>query len=433
MDGPDPASSQGSGSGRPHPYHAAMPHRHAAVPVPERVADMLDAALDAASGLALYLVGGAIRDLLRGDPGITDVDLAVDGDAAPLARRLARALGSPARVTVHAAFGTSTVRWEDMRVDIARTRSESYARPGSLPAVEPAGIEADLLRRDFTVNSMALRLGNGDSLLDPAGGRGDLERRVIRVLHRASFRDDPTRVFRAVRYAARLGFELDPDTDELARAALRDGLVGHLSGSRLRAELLALLSEATAPAAVGRLGALGACRAVWPGLDCDPQTQALLERVELLRQRYSARTPAWRCALVVLARGLPDADLPVLAHRLVLRKRDAATLRGSIGVPVPADDAGPAAVAEVFAARPVEAALLAAGAGSSAAATYLDHLRGVQLSIDGGVLRDELGLPESPRVGEVLRELLRRKRNGELETREAEIAAARELLGRAGP
>jgi tRNA nucleotidyltransferase (CCA-adding enzyme) len=393
---------------------------------------MLDAALDAASGLALYLVGGAIRDLLRGDPGITDVDLAVDGDAAPVARRLARALGSPARVTVHAAFGTSTVRWEDMRVDIARTRSESYARPGSLPAVEPAGIEADLLRRDFTVNSMALRLGNGDSLLDPAGGRGDLERGVIRVLHRASFRDDPTRVFRAVRYAARLGFELDPETDELARAALREGLVGHLSGSRVRAELLTLLGEATAPAAVGRLGALGACRAVWPGLDCEPETQALLERVELLRQRYSARTPAWRCALVVLARALPDADLPVFAHRLVLRKRDAATLRRAVGVLVPADDAGPAAVAEVFAARPVEAALLAAGAGSAAATTYLDHLRGVQLSIDGGVLRDELGLEESPRVGEVLRELLRRKRNGELETRAAELAAARELVGGAG-
>ena len=129
------------------------------------------------------------------------------------------AWAAAARVTVHTAFGTSTVRWQDMRVDLARTRSETYARPGSLPAVEPAGIEADLLRRDFTVNAMALRLGNGDSLLDPAGGRGDLERRVIRVLHRESFRDDPTRIFRAVRYAARLGFELDPETDELARAA----------------------------------------------------------------------------------------------------------------------------------------------------------------------------------------------------------------------
>ena len=215
-------------------------------------------------------------------------------------------LGSPARVTVHAAFGTSTVRWEDMRVDIARTRSESYARPGSLPAVEPAGIEADLLRRDFTVNSMALRLGNGDSLLDPAGGRGDLERRVIRVLHRASFRDDPTRVFRAVRYAARLGFELDPETDELARAALREGLVGHLSGSRVRAELLALLGEATAPAAVGRLGALGACRAVWPGLDCDPQTP---RRSSSASSRSGSATPRaprrGGRALVVLARRPP--------------------------------------------------------------------------------------------------------------------------------
>jgi tRNA nucleotidyltransferase (CCA-adding enzyme) len=396
------------------------------------MADMLDAALDAASGAELYLVGGAVRDLLRGDADITDIDLAVDGDAAPIARRLARRLGSPARVTVHHAFGTSTVRWEGMRVDVARTRSERYARPGSLPAVEPAGIEADLLRRDFTVNAIALRLGNGDTLLDPAGGRADLERRVIRVLHAESFRDDPTRVFRAVRYAARLGFELDPETDELARVAVREGLVGHLSGSRVRAELVALLGEAAAAGAVGRLGALGACRAVWPGLDCDPETQVLLERVEPLRHRYAPRTPAWRCALVVIARALPDADLPVFAHRLVLRRRDAATLRDAVATRVPGDGAGPAAVAEAFASRPVEAALLAAASGSAAAIHYLDHLRDVRLSIDGKVLREELGLAESPRVGEVLRELLRRKRNGELESRAAELAAARELVARTG-
>ena len=412
--------------------HAAMPHRHAAVPIPERVASTLDAALDASVGVPLYLVGGAIRDLLRGEADITDIDLAVDGDAAPVARRLARRLGDAARVTVHTAFGTSTVRWEDMRVDIARTRSESYARPGSLPAVEPAGIESDLLRRDFTMNAMALRLGNGDSLLDPAGGRGDLERRVIRVLHGGSFRDDPTRIFRAVRYAARLGFELDPETDELARAAVQEGLVGHLSGSRLRADVVALLSEPAVSDAVARLGALGACRAVWPGLDCGADAQALLGRVEPLRQRHAPRTPAWRMALVVLSRRLPDADLPGLAHRLVLRRRDAATLRAAVSTPFPDEDASPAAVAETFATRPVEAALLAAAAGSAVATAYLDHLRGVRLSIDGSVLREELGLAESPRVGQVLRELLRRKRNGELADRAAELAAARELVARAG-
>ena len=410
-----------------------MPHRHAAVPIPERVARTLDEAFDASAGLPLYLVGGAVRDLLRGEAGITDIDLAVDGDAAAVARRVASRLGEAARVTVHAAFGTSTVRWEDMRVDIARTRSESYARPGSLPAVEPAGIEADLLRRDFTVNAMALRLGNGDSLLDPAGGRGDLERRAIRVLHRESFRDDPTRIFRAVRYAARLGFELDPETDELARAAVNEGLVGHLSGSRLRADVAAALCEPAAPDAVGRMGALGVCRAVWPGLDCGLDSQALLGRVEPLRQRYTPRTPAWRTALVVLARRLPDADVPGLAHRLALRRRDAATLRASVSTPFPDEDASPAVVAETFASRPVEAALLAAALGSAAAAVYLDHLRGVRLSIDGSVLREELGLEESPRVGEVLRELLRRKRNGELESRAAELAAARDLVARAGP
>jgi len=389
---------------------------------------MLDAALDAAAGDPLYLVGGAIRDLLRGEPAITDVDLAVDGDAAAAAKRLARRLGGRARVTVHAAFGTSTVRWEDMRVDLARTRSETYARPGALPAVEPAGIEADLLRRDFSVNAIGLRLGNGDALLDPAGGRGDLERRCIRVLHAESFRDDPTRVFRAVRYAARLGFELDRETRELALVAVREGLVAQLSGSRVRAELAAILCEPAAAGAIGRLAALEACRAVWPGLDCGPEAQELLGRVEELRLRYSPRTPAWRAGLVVIARQLPDADLPLLAHRLVLRRRDAATLRAAVSAGHPQEGASPAAVAEAFSSRPVEAALLAAAGGSDAAESYLGHLRGVRLSIDGSVLREELGLEESPRVGEVLRELLRRKRNGELESRAAELAAARELV-----
>ena len=412
--------------------HAAMPHRHAAVSVPERVAAMLDAALDAAAGDPLYLVGGAVRDLLRGEPGITDIDLAVEGDGAAVAKRLASRLSGTARVTVHAAFGTSTVRWEDMRVDLARTRSETYARPGALPAVEPAGIEADLLRRDFTVNAIGLQLGNGDTLLDPAGGRSDLERRRIRVLHAESFRDDPTRVFRAVRYAARLGFELDPETEELALAAVRDGLVAHLSGSRVRAELAALLCEPAAGGAIGRLAALEGCRAVWPGLDCGPDAQELLDRVEELRKRYSPRTPAWRAGLVVLAQSLPDADLPLLAHRLVLRRRDAATLRAAVPAPAPEAGASPAAVAEAFSSRPVEAALVAAARGSAAAESYLGHLRGVRLSIDGSVLREELGLEESPRVGEVLRELLRRKRNGELEGREAELAAARELLAGSG-
>ena len=122
----------------------------------------------------------------------------------------------------------------------------------------------------------------------------------------------------------------------------------------------------------------------------------------------------------------------MLAHRLVLRRRDAATLRAAVSTPFPGEDASPAAVAETFASRPVEAALLAAAAGSAVATAYLDHLRGVRLSIDGSVLREELGLEESPRVGEVLRELLRRKRNGELESRAAELAAARELVARAG-
>jgi Poly A polymerase head domain len=196
-----------------------------------------------------YLVGGGVRDLLRGEQGV-DLDLAMEGDARATARELAGRLGGHARE--HERFGTATVRSGDLAFDLAATRRETYEHPGALPRVEPAALAEDLGRRDFTVNSMAIGLTGEDlgHLYDPHGGLDDLGAGVVRVLHPASFVDDPTRLLRALRYEARLGFAMDADTERLAKEAAGKGALGTVSGPRVRDELMDLLSELEAPSAV---------------------------------------------------------------------------------------------------------------------------------------------------------------------------------------
>jgi len=222
--------------------------------------------------LPTYLVGGVARDLLlRRAPG--DLDLVVqssspgDESAGPrLARAVARHFGGA--VTVHKAFGTAT--WLDPDgdgIDFATARTETYAHPAALPLVTPAGsILADLSRRDFTINAMAIRV-DGDmfgEVLDPYQGQDDLFARQVRVLHGQSLSDDPTRLFRAVRYEQRLGFELARETLAQVPAALH--YVPALSGERVRHEFDLIFLEARAPAMLARLDGLGALRAVHPAL-----------------------------------------------------------------------------------------------------------------------------------------------------------------------
>jgi tRNA nucleotidyltransferase (CCA-adding enzyme) len=402
------------------------------------LAPVWEAARSAAAGAAAYAVGGPVRDLLRGEPS-RDADIAVEGDAVAVARRLAEIIG-PARVTVHRSFGTAVVHAGGFRVDLAGTRSETYPHPAALPVVSPAGIEADLARRDFTVNSLAAGLSGlrAGELLDPYDGRADLDAGTIRILHPGSFRDDPTRIFRAARYAARLGFTLADGTDARAREAVSEGLVGELSGARVRAEMVALLGEsaATVAAALHIGEGLGLLAAVGPGLA--PAPAARLERLDAVHTRFAPRIPAWRLRLALLADGADDAAVADLTERLRLRRADAdavraaATAPSALGARLGAAGA-PSDVAELLDRRPLDAAVLVAagdGPGSEAAGLYLERLRDIRLEIDGTVLREELGMAQSPRVGEVLAELLRRKRNGQLRDRGSELAAARELVGR---
>jgi tRNA nucleotidyltransferase (CCA-adding enzyme) len=201
---------------------------------------------DSLAGERAYLVGGAVRDLLLGMDH-PDLDVAVEGDAPELARRLG------ADATAHERFSTARLDLDGVQVDLASTRAERYPHPGALPEVEPASLDRDLARRDFTINAMAVPLVGEPELIDPYDGLGDLREGVLRILHPDSFVDDPTRALRAARYAARLGFEVEPATFELLTAAD----LGTVSGDRVEAELRRVAAEQRAPAAFELLAQWG--------------------------------------------------------------------------------------------------------------------------------------------------------------------------------
>ena len=387
----------------------------------------------------VYVVGGTIRDILLGEESF-DVDIAVEGDAIAFAYALAEALVG--RATPHQRFGTAIVSYADgERVDVVTTRTEFYDAPGALPTVERAGLREDLFRRDFTINAMAASLGADDlgRLVDPYGGRADLEARVLRVLHNLSFIDDPTRIFRGIRYEARYGFRFEDHSARLLRGCIEMGLVGDLSSSRLRDELVVLLEDPGAAAGIRRLGELGADRAIHPHLRGDDEAAALFVRASTLRDELGIDLPPWRIGVAALARDMTPDEAYAWLDRLAIRRRDADRIVGAVTVAPRIverlrsellDPAQVVALADPFA---PDAPLFAlALEDRPELREYFERLRNVRLEIGGADLI-ALGLPESPQIGEILGEIRKRKLNGELDGRAAELAAARELVAASVP
>jgi tRNA nucleotidyltransferase (CCA-adding enzyme) len=399
----------------------------------QRVFEAVQAVSEPFEGV--YLVGGAVRDVLMGEPNF-DVDIAVEGDGIALGKALAAALGG--RVVPHEKFGTAIVVHEGGRVDVATARTEFYDYPAALPTVEQASIRQDLYRRDFTINAMAVSLKGEDfgRLVDYFGGHRDLASGVVRVLHNLSFIDDPTRIFRAIRYETRYGFRMDAHTLALAKACVEMELVGELSSARLRDELQALLSEARVGDSVKRMAELGIDRAIHPHLAADDEAVRLIGDLDDARASYAPDAPAWRLRLAVLARRLGSTEVLEWGERLKLRRRDAERIADAVTVAsrlreLAAATKEPAGLWARVVPHDPDGALLALvtakGRAKKRLARYFEELRDVHLEISGGDLA-ALGLGESPRVGAILDELLRRKLNGELDGRAAEIEAARELL-----
>ena len=348
-------------------------------------------------GYSIYFVGGIVRDLLLNQP-LVDVDLVVEGDAIALGEALAHTFAG--EIHSHSRFGT--VKWtlpEDIwqkqalplprpkskiknlkSIDLVTARTEFYERPTALPTVERSSIKQDLHRRDFTINTLAIRLNPqrwGD-LLDFYGGKADLEAGIIRVLHSLSFVDDPTRILRAARFETRLGFQIDPRSESLIASALP--LLDRMTGGRIRHELDLIFKERVPEAVLERLQNLGALRQIHPQLGCDAWLHARFAR---LREAQSLAW--WECDSDAKRRFLHWAlffyRLPADAINFLVRRL---LIPGSIGAGVKLLPTLPQALADL---RPLTQPSVLT---QHLAALPLDVQAVAWLATDDGLLRENL-------------------------------------------
>ncbi len=275
--------------------------------------------------LSVYFVGGPVRDWLTGR-SIRDLDFVVESDAMSLARELAQLVNGG--VTVHNQFGTATVELDGVRIDLVTARREVYSVPGALPSVEPSSLNDDLGRRDFTINAMALPLdGDKDKLLDPHGGRYDLEDGLVRTIHSLSFRDDPTRLFRAVRYEQRFGFEMAEKTFSQLRHGIEEKNCDTVSGDRLRHELELFFREQRPDKALARATELGLLSSIAPDLG---QGEGVVRWAAVGDAVPLGARCNWLPWLAALAYPLSPANGESLVRRLNMPRRWAEVVRSSI-------------------------------------------------------------------------------------------------------
>jgi tRNA nucleotidyltransferase (CCA-adding enzyme) len=367
----------------------------------------------------VYLVGGAVRDLLL-DTVPVDLDLVVEGDL----DHVITLLGAPARV--HDRFGTCTVTLEGVDYDIARARRESYSHPGALPTVVPASLVEDLGRRDFTVNALALGLGGRDrgKLVAVPSALEDLRGGSLRVLHDASFVDDPTRLLRLVRYWSRLGFTPEERTLALAGVAVADGALQTVSGARLGAELRLLARERDPVGAFTRLRQLG--------LDAPLAAGFGLEDPGLAQRALALAAPDADGGALVLATAslrLAPAELAGLLNRLAFGAGERDTIVAAAGGArtlartLTAASCSSEIGAAVGTAGPEQVALAGALGPADAARRWLTHLRHIKLEIGGEDLL-AAGVAAGPAVGAGLRGALAAKLDGRVDGYEQELAEA---------
>lgn len=401
-----------------------------------------------AQGQAVFAVGGFVRDLLlvRAPARVPDLDLVVEGDGIAFGRRLAEETGG--HLVVHAAFGTVSLEGGTTpdgtrigRVDIASARRERYGMPGALPDVSPASIDEDLGRRDFSVNAMSVALAPSawGRLLDPFGGQRDLAARRLRVLHPLSFVEDPTRIFRGARYAARLGLKPDASFSRALALAWRAGEYPALSGQRLHSELDLVMDEPDPWGVLGLLLGWGALRIWDPGFRMTRQSRGRLSTARSLAawaHGAGVAVEAGGLALVALLFDQPQATAERCLRRLAVAGVDAARLNAttarSLARRVGAQASlRPSQVAEMLRPAP-EAALLGAWLCGGRRARgriewFLGQGRGTRpLSSGDDVVA--AGVPRGPRVAQVLALLRNLRLDGRVRTKDDERAAVADWI-----
>jgi len=392
-------------------------------------------------GLGLYLVGGAVRDLLLGRANF-DLDLVVEGDAPKLASLLAQRIGG--QVVTHHRFGTAKFSSQNVSIDLATARAETYPHPGALPVVQPSSIKSDLSRRDFTINAMAIHLDldNFAKLVDPFGGEKDLADKLVRVLHEKSFTDDATRILRAIRYEQRFdfryeqrfGFRLEPNTEHLLRRHL--SMLHTISGDRIRHELELILKEESPEKQLCRAAELGVLEKIHPSLKGNGW---ITERFQQARSiTYPTPLGLYFSLLVyhfsqeegedlVVRLRIPRATARVMQD--TLRLKEALV---SLGIP----EISPSTIYRLLRDYSPTSVLACSIASDSPLIShrlrlYLNKLRYVRTSLNGTALQ-EMGVPPGPQLGEILSGLHEAKLDRKVKTREEEMDLVRLWLSQGG-
>jgi tRNA nucleotidyltransferase (CCA-adding enzyme) len=276
-------------------------------------------------GLNVYLVGGVVRDVLLNHQNL-DVDIVVEDDGIKVAQEMARNFGGGVRS--HPKFGTAKVIFDDgLKVDVATARMEYYESPGALPVVETSSLKRDLSRRDFTINTLAIKLNRKDygTLIDYFGGLGDMKGKVLRVLHNLSFVEDPTRIFRAIRFEQRFGFKIGKLTLALMRNAVKINVLTGVSGHRLFLELMLILKEKDPVKAIRRMAEFKLLEVIHPGISMNKEMEQLLEEITKVISWYSLLfldepIEPWKVYFYGLTSGLNQYEFHQAADRAGIRE-----------------------------------------------------------------------------------------------------------------
>jgi tRNA nucleotidyltransferase (CCA-adding enzyme) len=403
--------------------------------------------------MVAYAVGGFVRDLLLNVPNF-DLDFVIEGSAGALAEQLQKDYPGKFEVKVqHERFKTAHLCFlrgearSPRDVDFSTARTEFYEYPAALPTVEPSELEQDLLRRDFTINALAVCLNpeRFGELIDLFGGLSDIEHKMVRILHAFSFIEDPTRLIRAARFAARLGFAIGDKTMEQAQRAVSMGIFDDLGGVRLRDELKMILESEHRLQALDLLAQVGAkLRYLDSELEYKPSTRKLLRITERLLRKYPVKEP-WIVYLGVLLSELPVARLQAVLDRLHLSNDQKNIVTKALELPSGMPDLFESVkwanyqlpkrshIYRMLSGKPDESLAIAAGIARPGSPmrriirVYLGELEKTHLDISGkDVLA--LGLPEGPKIGQVLQTVFEAKLDGGVSSREDEIRFAHALI-----
>ncbi len=377
----------------------------------------------------MYIVGGAVRDLLLGR-AIVDLDFAVERDTQTLARKISRRFG--ARLTYYSKFGTAKLKFQNYTIDIITTRKEIYKKPGALPTVRPGTIVDDLSRRDFTVNAMAVKLPS-EEIVDPLAGQKDIRNKYIRVLHDKSFIDDATRIFRAVRYEQRLGFKIEAKTLALIKRDIE--WIDTVSPDRIKHELILALNEEYPELFFSRASRLGVLRKVFAGLNWIEQTS--LNFGEARKLAGKASLPELYFSLLIY--GMESDELAQFIRRYNFARKLSEPMLETVHLKnrlanIKQQKIVPSDLYKLlipYSSVAVQANLLACKSvrKKNWLRLYLSKLRPIKTVINGADLVG-IGIRPGPFIGKILDSLLDAKINGKIKTRSDELEYVKRLLGK---